>query len=624
MRRSLVVAVVFAIAVAATQITIGQVPGQPRLLAPDANEFELPPDYPPDPPAWDEPEPLPAPTLREPFAIGEALHDPTRVPDAVVSLLALMNIGIVAEGQAMRPVQGAMRLRLTEAEVRGLIDMGVADATNAGSDNPPPDSTYTFSDLHEAVAPLLRTPMTVAEMAERYAEAYQNPAESLVPGVLLGAPIEPETSLLRTQIWLMIADAFGPSPTGRVARSAGPRVVFARAVLQQGGSQSWGNGFRPGSMAPNAPLSDAEWRELVVRLPLLANQSVIRVTPSGPRAHEGHGGPGTPQVFNATFVPPPVVSAITGRPLLQPRPGGAANLRLSWDYLGDLESHGAFNVPEATPTAAGPGGSWSTTFTPRAELTRTPRDPVSEASGFVLASIPATDLLRALYVVPNQLLTLALGTGHVAGMAAMTVAWHPGDGISIRIRNRYDIPNITGLPGLEVTRDGNDYAVGTLIRDDDGRWRGEVVLSSKSKVTLPGKECSAARWVHQRAAVVGTEIEETGDPLGAFYHNLSRRSDYTWIEGRPAEYLRLEFTPITRPRWIGDKGVKDPCLDELGGDAVHRGPVKYIPLNDARWTTPGTGVGLAIPSKTDGFNRLRYRQLGDAFAYWSITVTRQE
>jgi hypothetical protein len=48
------------------------------------------------------------------------------------------------------------------------------------------------------------------------------------------------------------------------------------------------------------------------------------------------------------------------------------------------------------------------------------------------------------------------------------------------------------------------------------------------------------------------------------------------------------------------------------------------PLNDARWTTPGTGVGLAIPSKTDGFNRLRYRQLGDAFAYWSITVTRQE
>jgi hypothetical protein len=329
-------------------------------------------------------------------------------------------------------------------------------------------------------------------------------------------------------------------------------------------------------------------------------------------------------VFSATFVPPPVVSAITGRPLLQLRPGGAANLRLSWDYLGELESHGTFNVPEATPTAAGPGGSWSTTFTPRAERTRTPRDPVSEASGFVLASVPATQLLHALYVVPSQLVTLALGRGHVASMSVMTVAFHPGDGIEVRIRNRYNIPNITGLPGLEVTRDGNDYAVGMLIRDDDGSWRGEMVLSSKSTVTLPGKKCSAARWVHQRAAVVGTEIPETGS--GAFYHKFSRPGDYRWIEGRAAEYLHLEFTPITRPRWIGEKGVKDPCLDELGGDAVHRGPVKYIPLNDARWTTPGTGVGLAMPAKIEGlrFNVLRYRQLGDAFASWSIQVVRRE
>src|SRR5262245_31696435 len=44
--------------------------------------------------------PLPQPSLTDPFEIGAALHDPGRLGDAVVSLIALMGIGIVPDAGA--------------------------------------------------------------------------------------------------------------------------------------------------------------------------------------------------------------------------------------------------------------------------------------------------------------------------------------------------------------------------------------------------------------------------------------------------------------------------------------------------------------------------------------------
>jgi hypothetical protein len=47
--------------------------------------------------------PLPAPALREPFAIGEALYDPSRMEQGVLSVLDLMGVGIYAsDGTPMR------------------------------------------------------------------------------------------------------------------------------------------------------------------------------------------------------------------------------------------------------------------------------------------------------------------------------------------------------------------------------------------------------------------------------------------------------------------------------------------------------------------------------------------
>jgi hypothetical protein len=113
---------------------------------------------------------LPQPTLTEPFSIGEALYDPTRIDDAVVSLLALMGVGIdKPDDTPLLPggKRGGAPFRFTEPEVRFMIELGRADAAAAVKKGRPP---YSFRDLHAAVAPLLPE-FPVERLAAVYSEA---------------------------------------------------------------------------------------------------------------------------------------------------------------------------------------------------------------------------------------------------------------------------------------------------------------------------------------------------------------------------------------------------------------------------------------------------------------------
>ena len=155
---------------------------------------------------------LPEPSLTEPFAIGEALYDPARVGVAVVSLLELMGVGIDRlDGTPLRPGgrRGGAPFRFNEREVRLLIEMERADAAATAKKSRPP---FSFRDLHRAVAPLLPE-FPIERLAGAYSEAYQANPDALVPQVLMGQPIEPNTRLMRTQIWLLLVGGFVPPGT---------------------------------------------------------------------------------------------------------------------------------------------------------------------------------------------------------------------------------------------------------------------------------------------------------------------------------------------------------------------------------------------------------------------------
>ncbi len=227
------------------------------------------------------PPPLPEPSIDEPFAIGEALYDAARVPAAVTSLLAKMRIGVAS---AAAPAPGG--LTLDESEVRTLIALGEEDLRSADDiENLP----FGFEDLHRAVSGLLPQ-LTIEELAEAYTQVYQEQPDALVAKVMMGQPLEPETRLTRTQIWLLLIDGFA-GPGGDAAYGTADRVL-------------------PDLPSPNPAWSAAEWREALARLPLVAASSLVAV-------EQTNGGTTLRRVAQAA----PLLSRVTGKPLVVTRTG---------------------------------------------------------------------------------------------------------------------------------------------------------------------------------------------------------------------------------------------------------------------------------------------------------------
>ena len=581
------------------------------------------------PAPWTAPEPaaspgqpsLPAPTFTEPFEIGEALHDPTRVENAVVSLLALMRIGIAPAGSPLGQVSGGERLRLTEAEVRGLIAMGKADAdaiAASPTDRPP----YSFGDLHRSLSPLLKG-MSIEQLAERYSRLYEQNPDWLVPKVLMGQPIEPDMALMRTQMWVLLADAVAPRRTAP-ARNAVPPLVLAIAPRRDQVAHVWGSGPilpDPRVLATSdARFTDAEWQEVLTRIPLFASGIVSL---SAAKAHEKHGGAGGNVQIEGRLSasPPSMVSSVTGRILLVAKSSTSsiAGLPIAWNYAANVLRHGTMSVPPLTAATVGAGGVAQLTFTPKDEVAKG-RGELMRDSGAVDAYMSPRDVMVGLYNLPAGAQGMTWGQVQV-GHTDLTIEWHALDTIRVQMLNEYRARILGALQ-----RDGADYAAGILELAEDGTYHGELkVMAVPARIVLPGADCRHGEvFVKQTAYAVGTPITDLYSAV------RSSAQFFQWDKGKPANYLRLEIYPKEPPRYLRTN-PKDPegpliarskprCYDEIGGvlDPSGARTPNYAPLNAAQWSVEHAGYAIAIPAKGE---ELLYQDLTGAGKFFQSGKT---
>ena len=561
---------------------------------------------------------LPAPSLKEPFEIGEALYDPGRVDVAVVSLLELMGVGIdKADGTPLRAgnKQGGASFRLTESEVRSLIAMGRADAARASRKGQPP---YSFKDLHRAVSPLLPN-LTIEALSGTYSEAYQSNPDALAPQVLMGQPIEPGTRLMRTQIWLLLVDGFVPSGKRGSALALGSAAKLL-----------------PPLSSPNPEWSKADWLDLVPRLPLLAWQPPLDIAPQPARAHEGHGGPGASVSLSAKIgIPPDSKSPARGLSLLKLKTQGLGDRQVIWNAKNAavLLDHGTLSPAFGSASITDDMGAARLGYTPNVEVANG-RGSVTTETAEIKATISQWDLVSARYEITAQLRGFLIGD--VASCGNVEIGWHTGASqpggstaggsqgpkgaaspgaasFNIKIVNHYDVVlNMGPLGG--GTRKGEDGVEGTIERQADGTYRGIVKGYAKGtqEVHGLGMSCGPARSEGtQDLLVIGTPTASFGP--------LHKASEYVWASGQPEGWLSLEFFPTTRAAYT----QRDNCQTEIQ-QADNPNKPWFLPFNDAQWTIRHAGYGMAYPKS----GKLVYRDNFSAAtivgtAYWDVTVERK-
>lgn len=526
------------------------------------------------PPSPDD-DPLPAPSIQEPFAIGEALYVEDQVPDAVVSLLEKMHVPIVAAGTAA-PAKG---LRLDGDEVRALIDLALHDLQGAdGLENLP----YSFADLHAAVAPLLPQ-MTVEALAAAYQQAYERRPDDLVPRVMMGQPIEPETRLTRAQIWLLLMDGFA-APDGETAWGTADRAL-------------------PDLPSPVAGWSRAEWREVMARLPLLPARRLLTDDATSGR-------------LSVRLAPqaPALVSRLTGRTLIAARPGSLAGQQVTWatgdeDRLTEIATVG---TPLGQPVPVGATGV--------AQLSYQAADPTGGRGELVrewipmTAALPACPLVSSALAVPAALCAQLIGDRR-AGFDAM-FTWRTADKIWVHIENHYSLRLQVHHLG-SVRRWGTDSAEGTLVLGAGGRYVGEMKAKAAStQWTLGSAQCKDEDYVtEQTLVVVGSKLLPGEEPrtgkVGMTQHTKSRelylwvsnlntpKFGRNWIAEPPDQgYLGLEFFPGTGRKVT--TGVADPCRPNIRATSHRKFKWRaFLPLNDAQWTTAGGRYPIGLRSAPD-------------------------
>lgn len=529
-----------------------------------------------EPPSQDD-DALPAPSIQEPFAIGEAMYEESRAPDAIVSLLAKMRIPIVAPAAGASSAKG---LQVDHDEVRALIDLAVHDLQHAdGLENLP----YSFADLHAAVVPLLPQ-MTVEALAAAYQQAYEGRPDDLVPRVMMGQPIEPETRLTRAQIWLLLMDGFA-APDGETAWGTADRAM-------------------PDVPSPVAGWSRAEWREVIARLPLVparrllasdsaADRVSVRLEPQGPA----------------------LVSRISGRTLIAAKPGSLAGGSVTWtvDEQERLDELATVSTPLGQPVSIGANGVALLTYKGVPDPTGGRGELVREWIP-VTASLPACPLISGALAVPGPLCAQLIGDRRASIDALFT--WRTSDKIWLRIENHYSLRlQFSGLGS--VTRWGTDSAQGTLVRGANGRYVGEMKAKSDSTQTLIGSgQCKNGQEVTEQTLVVeGSKLltaEEPKTGIASIIQATKSRELYLWIKSlRPitfgtnwvAEppdqgYLGLEFFPGKPAKVTG--GTPDPCRDFIRATTHRRFSRRtFLPLNDAQWTTAGGRYPIGLRTSSD-------------------------
>lgn len=566
---------------------------------PAAAQDDIPPGLLPDA----SPPPLPEPTLDDPFAIGEALYDPGRVADGVVSLLAAMGVSIDgAEPDAA--------IHLSEPEVRGLISMAADDLTA----DPEGSLPYTLEDLHAGLAPFLPG-VSARDLALEYASAYEREPDALVPQLLLGQPIDVDLPLTRVHLWLLFADGF-VLPSGDRTASLDVRVVESRA--------RWGTAAHVTTqLTPPPGMDPADLAILLLRLQTAAFGLGFAIVPDAVMAHEGHGGTGRSTSFTAgTFGGPGMPQALA--------PYGRMSGMLPFELTirttdpGIWRSHGtmsaAFDRPQrvALTTRA--------TFRPKREDADGRGEQVWDIAD-IWATARAADLVASVYDLPFASSVLArLVPGEVATPKVdVALLWHADEGLYIDLTNTFDVDlGLQPIVGIgDAAAEGTDGAAGFLPRRDVDIYRG--TLMSFSEVTV---DCQ----------FLGEHIHETIE---------ARQSLDVFAQVRPGgshdpgmdvitsgafgpDDAHLTFYPAAAP--VGSDGRCVKPIWSPGGGPLGRTNLTYRWFNDSRWTDPNLGYTIGLPDKEQSiiYDDLRLSRealsgpggISGVHSVWSVQVTK--
>lgn len=556
------------------------------------------PDTPPLATPFPAPDPTPAPlpeaSIDEPFGIGEALYDPGRAADGVMSLLAKMRIGVAsAAGGAT-----AKGLALDESEVRTLIALAADDLQGADGIETLP---FGFEDLHRAVSGLLPD-MTIETLAETYTRVYAEDPDGLVAKVMMGQPLEPETRLTRAQIWLLLMDGFAGPGGADAAYGAADRAL-------------------PDLPSPNPAWSAAEWREALARLPLVAASSLVAVEQSA-------GG----TTLRRAAQPPALLSRVTGKPLAAARAGSLAGQEVTWEVADDspLLQLGTIGTATGQPTAVPAAGASTFAFKSSAPSTG-PGELVQEWSS-VAATLPACPLVASAYNVPQPMCGFLLGPRRVK--VEIPVPWRTTEKLRVKIVYRYALELQTPIGG--VKREGIDEADGWVVRRPKGSWAGTMEASVHALQEVRGSQyCGktlfrARQQLHVEGRMLPAGAEPgTGLPGGpegmlartktlSLYYWGTLTPPYTSLSGSPQGptwrqqppedgYLVLEFFPKTAPATFGGRTLtvlpNNPidCLPLLPAQESQRGrgASYFLPFNDAQWTTPSAGYAIGLRRNRD-------------------------
>jgi hypothetical protein len=169
------------------------------------------------------------------------------------------------------------------------------------------------------------------------------------------------------------------------------------------------------------------------------------------------------------------------------------------------------------------------------------------------------------------------------------------DAVRISIINEYEATIDFGFLG-KGTRGGVDEVKGVLRRQGS-QYVGVVdahVVSSQELKGLGGTgNCGPETYDDsQKLRVVGRDVDDFNFDVQSI--------DYT-VGGPGNDHFLLEFTPETpttqQPSDRSDNGdyfVK--CHTLIESEATARSGMPFLPLNDSRWTQPGGGYIIALPS----------------------------
>lgn len=568
--------------------------------------------------------PLPEPTLDDPFAIGEALYDPGRMDVGVVSLLHLMGVGIYElDGTPIRAgdERDETDLRLTEPEVRGLIAEGIEDLTS----DPDAELPYTFRDFHAGMAPFMPG-VSADDLARVFADAYEAHPDELVPQVMLGQPIEPETPITRVHWWLLFADGF-VEPSIPATASLG-----ADGSTQRAGSSRWGTARTASQLVtlPPAGMSARDFLLLVERLQTAGHGANLSVLANPNTTHEGHGGSGRSiSLFGGIgdlANPAASISGLSGlsglpvRPMMRP----AFTITLDSSDRAAWYEHGSLAVGFGRAQSNAGIGVVRDTYTPKREAGDGRGVYVGELL-YVYARAKKAEVVASAFDIPiDRSLLAALFPGDIVSPETpVNVDWHARDGLQLMLENHYDVA--LGIRDTVVLGDasaeGLEQVQGFLPRQSDGTWRG--IIQASGHVTAHcdflGQPIVETLDARQDILVYGTAspAPRSRSPL-----------DVLEIGAFGDEDVHLTFYPAGPPR-ASDGDCLDPVFNPVGGGPLGRRNLTYMWFNDARITDPTRGYTINVADS----GTLMYRDnlfaagnngLEGADSWWQVSVTRVE